>query len=150
MSAADITNLILIIGAVGFAAWGTYRGAIRQIGWIAAFLCAFFAAKLFGAGLAEALSISLTVSYIILFIFTFIVITLVFRVLKFTAHLLLMGPIDRAAGLLIGLFKWVFFASLALNILYLCNPRWPIFGASMAVRAMRFAPWLFGQVTSNL
>ncbi|MDE7388360.1 MAG: CvpA family protein [Muribaculaceae bacterium] len=150
MSAADVTNIVLIIGAVGFGAWGIYRGLIRQIGWIAAFLCAFFAAKLFGPGLASAISIGLTLSYILLFIFTFIVITLVFRVLRFTAHLLLLGPIDRAAGMLAGLFKWVFFASLTLNLLHMCNPRWPIFGASLAAKAMRFAPWLFGQVTANL
>lgn len=144
MTAQNVTDIIMIAGAVGFAGWGAWRGAIRQVGWLAAFLCSFFVAKLCGPGLASAIGISLIISYIALFVTAFIVVTLVFRVLRFTVHLLLMGPLDRVAGLLVGLFKWVFFASLALNILFMCNPRWPIFGSVLASRAMRLVPWLFG------
>ncbi len=150
MTAQNITDIVMITGAVGFGAWGAWRGAIRQIGWIAAFLCAFFLARMFGPQCASALGVSLIIAYIALFVAAFILVTMVFRVLKFTAHLLLMGPLDRAAGLLIGLFKWIFFASLALNILYMCNSHWPIFSSMLAARAMRFVPWLFGVASGYL
>ncbi|MDE5912720.1 MAG: CvpA family protein [Muribaculaceae bacterium] len=144
MTPQNITDIIMIIGAVGFACWGAWRGAIRQIGWLAAFLCSFFVAKICGPGLASALGISLIISYIALFVMAFIVVSLIFRLLRFTVHLLLMGPLDRAAGLVAGIFKWLLFASLLLNILFMCNPRWPIFGSVLASRAMHLVPWLFG------
>lgn len=144
MTPQNITDIIMIVGAIGFGCWGAWRGAIRQIGWLAAFLCAFFVSRLCGQWLASTLGVSLIISYIALFIMAFIVVTLIFRLLRLTVHLLLMGPIDRAAGLVAGVFKWVLFASLLLNILFMCNPRWPIFGSALAARAMRLVPWLFG------
>ncbi len=150
MTAQNVTDIMLLGGAVAFGAWGIYRGAIRQIGWIVAFLCAFFVARTFGAQCASFLNISLIITYILLFILAFVLVTLIFRALRFTAHLLLMGPIDRTAGLIVGLFKWIFLASLVLNILYMCNPRWPIFASATASWTIRFVPRLFGAATGYL
>lgn len=146
----NVTDIILIVSAVGFAGWGIYRGAIRQIGWIAAFLCSFFMARMFGQRCAEAMDIDVIIAYIAVFIAVFIIVSILFRVLKFTAHLLLMGPLDRAAGMLVALFKWGFCASLLLNIFYLCNPHWPIFSSVLASHTMKFAPKIFGLATGYL
>lgn len=147
MTPEQMTDIVLLGGAVVFGAYGLMRGAIRQVGSVAAFIGAFICCRAFGASVAESLGWSQAVAMTVVFVVAFVTITLISRVLKLTAHLLLMGPVDRALGMVVGVFKWVFGASLILNILYFCNSGWPIFQSAIAEKVMRVAPCLFGMAT---
>lgn len=147
MTPEQITDIVLLAGTVVFGAYGMMRGAIRQLGSVGAFIGAFICCRAFGGSVAETFHWSQAVAFTVVFVVAFVTINLISRVLKLTAHLLLMGPVDRALGMVVGAFKWVFGASLILNILYYCNSGWPIFHSAIAEKVMRVAPSLFGMAT---
>ena len=99
MSAQQIADIVILGGAVAFGVYGMWRGAIRQLGSVAAFLCAFLMARLFGLDMADWLGgVNPMIGYTLVFALVFIGISLIASVLKFTANLLMLGAVDRLAA----------------------------------------------------
>lgn len=146
MNSANICDIILIVGAVGFGVYGAWRGVLHQLGSVLAFLLGFLGARMFGSQMAAALNLNAVLSYIIVFMIVYIGVTVIFKVLRFTAKMLLMGPLDRFCGLLVGALKWFLFASIVLNLLYMIEPSWPIFHSKLTAWTIRFVPWLLGNI----
>lgn len=137
-------TVILIGGTIGMAIYGAYRGAIRQIGSVAAFLLGFLAAKLFAPGITRLFEWPQMLSYVLVFITVYITIVFLARIMKLTVKMLLLGPLDRLFGALIGAAKWMLFASLLINLIW-AGGFYPLcFQTSTAHWIGRFAPKLFG------
>ena len=82
MSAQQIADIVILGGAVAFGVYGMWRGAIRQLGSVAAFLCAFLMARLFGLDMADWLGgVNPMIGYTLVFALVFIGISLIASVL---------------------------------------------------------------------
>lgn len=124
--------------------YGAWRGGIRQLGSVAAFLLGFLAAKIFAPQVTGLFQWPSAVSYALVFSAVFVVVTILARVLKLTVKMLLLGPIDRLLGLLIGAAKWLLFASLTLNLLWLLGIESSTLHTPVCQWVGRFAETLFG------
>lgn len=124
--------------------WGAWRGGIHQLGSVAAFLLGFLAAKLFAPQVTDLFQWSSAVSYALIFSAVFVGVTILARVLKLTVKMLLLGPIDRLLGLLIGAAKWLLFASLTINLLWLIGVESPALHTQVCTWTAGFASRLFG------
>lgn len=144
MNAPTIINVILIGGTIAMAIYGAYRGAIRQVGSVAAFLLAFFASRLFAGQITELFAWPPMISYVLVFATVFICVTILARILRLTVKMLLLGPIDRLAGLLIGAAKWMLLTSLLLNLIWSCGSHPDCLDIPAARWIGSFAPKLFG------
>lgn len=83
MSAQQIADIVILGGAVAFGVYGMWRGAIRQLGSVAAFLCAFLMARLFGLDMADWLGgVNPMIGYTLVFALVFIGISLIASVLN--------------------------------------------------------------------
>ena len=150
MNAATIMTVILVGGTIGMAIYGAYRGAIRQIGSVAAFLLGFLAAKLFSGRITALFEWPQMLSYVLVFVAVFIAVVFLARILRFTVKMLLLGPIDRLIGLLIGAAKWMLFASLFINLVWACGFHPDCLNVPAAHWIGRFAPKLFGLAANYL
>ena len=149
MTHAQVAELVLICGTIGFGLYGGWRGAIRQLSSVAAFLVAFLAARLFGPQLAAKASIPGFLSYALIFAAFFVGVCVLAKVLRLTVKLLLLGPVDRMLGLLIGALKWIALSSLILNTLEICGMQGDWMQTPIAERFMAFMPWLFGLMSQS-
>lgn len=139
-----IVTIILILGTIGMAIYGAYRGAIHQIGSVAAFLLGFLAAKLFAGGITRLFEWPQMLSYVIVFVAVYAFVLFLARIMKLTVKMLLLGPLDRLFGLLIGAAKWMLFASLIINLIWACGFYPECFQTPAAHWIGRFAPKIFG------
>lgn len=144
MNAPTIVNVILIGGTIAMAIYGAYRGAIRQIGSVAAFLLGFLAARLFAGKVTELFQWPSMLSYALIFSAVFVCVVILARVLRLTVKMLLLGPIDRLCGLLIGAAKWLLLMSLLINLIWMCDVRPSWLAIKSAHWVGEFAPRLFG------
>lgn len=150
MNAITIVNVILIGGLVIMAVYGAWRGCIRQIGSVAGFLLGFLAARLFAPTVTQTFEWPGFLSYALVFSAVFVAVEILARVLRLTVKMLLLGPIDRLLGLLVGAAKWLLFASLLINLIWVCgfSPEW--LQTPVAAKVGRFAPKLFGLASNYL
>lgn len=144
MNAQTLVTVILIGGTIAMAIYGAYRGSIRQIGSVAAFLLAFLAARLFSGHITSLFECPPMLSYVLVFAAVFIAVAFLARVLRLTVKMLLLGPIDRLFGLLIGAAKWMLLTSLLLNLIWACGVHPECLQVPAAQWIGRFAPKLFG------
>ena len=143
MTVTQIVSIILIGGTIAMAIYGGYRGAIRQIGTVAAFLLGFLASKLFAGQLTAIFEWHPMISYALIFTAVFITVMILARILRFTVKMLLLGPVDRLLGLLIGAAEWMLFASLVINLIWALDFHPDCFSSPTAQWIGRFAPKLF-------
>lgn len=143
MTVTQIVSIILIGGTIAMAIYGGYRGAIRQIGTVAAFLLGFLASKLFAGRLTAIFEWHPMISYALIFTAVFITVMILARILRFTVKMLLLGPVDRLLGLLIGAAEWMLFASLVINLIWALDFHPDCFSSPTAQWIGRFAPKLF-------
>lgn len=137
-------SVILIAGTIAMAIYGAYRGAIRQVGSVAAFLLGFLAAKLFSGRITELFEWPQMLSYVLVFVAVYIFVIFLARIMRLTVKVLLLGPLDRLFGLLIGAAKWMLFASLLINLIWACGFYPESFQTATAQWIARFAPKIFG------
>lgn len=147
MDIPTIINLLLLGGTIGMGIYGAYVGGIRQIGSVAGFLFGYLGAKLFSPSITDLFHWPPFLSYILVFCTIFICVVILARVLKLTIKMLMLGPVDRLLGLLIGCAKWLLGASLVINFIWMCgfHPVWLAGRIPMWVGA--FATRLFGIVS---
>lgn len=144
MNAPEVVSLILMVGTVGFAAYGAWRGCIRQLGSVAAFLFGFMGARLFAPQLASALQLPPMLCYVVVFALIFLFVVMLARLLHLTVKMLLLGPIDRLLGAIIGAAKWLLLTSLLINLFIMCAPGTELFTAPVSQWVAKFAMRLFG------
>lgn len=146
MSVIDLL-ILAIVAAACFQ--GLRRGLIGQIGSIAAIVVAIIGCRMFGDLLQGCFSadhpeLARLLSNAVVYVVLYVAVMLVARVLKFAVHAVMLGALDRIAGVAFALFKWVVGLSVALNALFAiapsARPRNSI--ATDAVTAV--APWLWG------
>lgn len=150
MSTPEIVNLTLIGGTIAFAAYGAWKGFIPQLGSVAAFLLGFLGAKLFAPGVATQLELPLMLCYVIMFAIIFVLTTMLCKVLHLTIKMLLLGPVDRLLGAVIGAAKWLLLTSLLINLFLLCSPESTAFSAPFPQWVGGFAMRLFGLAQSYI
>jgi uncharacterized membrane protein required for colicin V production len=136
--------MILLGGAVGCGIYGGWRGAIRQVASVAAFLLAFLGTRVLADYAANLVDCSKLGAYIIVFCVIYIGVNVAVKMLRLTVKLLLLAPVDAALGALIGACKWLLGCSLILNLLHLTDPQMSIFAEPAVDKILSFAPWLFG------
>ncbi len=144
MNFSVIVSIVLILGTIGFAIYGGYRGAIRQVGSVAAFLLGFLGAKLFSPGITRLFEWPQMLSYVIVFVAVYAFVLFLARIMHLTVKMLLLGPLDRLFGALIGAAKWMLFASLLINLIWACGFFPDCFQTPTAHWIGRFAPRIFG------
>lgn len=144
MTTPETISLVLIAGTVGFAVYGAWRGCIRQIGSVAAFLFGFLGARIFAPAIALKLQLPQLLCYVVVFALVFIVVMLLARALHLTVKFLLMGPVDRLLGAIIGAAKWLLLTSLLINLFLMCVPDSTLFATPVAQWVAKFATRIFG------
>ncbi len=144
MDSVTVLNVVLIGGTLAMGIYGAYRGGIHQIGSVAAFLLAFFVARVVGGSVAEAVKCPSMVCYAVIFATVFVATTVATRILRLTVKLLLMGPIDRLLGMLIGAAKWVLICSFVLNLAIFAGLHGAALSTPFAKWVVAFLPHLFG------
>ncbi|MCH5347291.1 MAG: CvpA family protein [Muribaculaceae bacterium] len=171
MSFIDILILIVFIAAV---CYGLKLGLIRQLGSIAGLILGLIAARLFGDAVADIYGAFVPESFgtesvrlytcsilgrVTVLVLVYAIVVLVARGLKKVFHSLLLGPVDRALGVVLALVQWFLGLSLVLNIFAALFPSVALsehsqLAGGLALQAVmavaptlfggHFAPWLIG------
>lgn len=144
MTNAQIIGWVLIFGTIAYAAYGAWRGAVRQAASVLAFLIGFLGARLFAPSLASGLQLPSFFCFALVYALFFTGVMILARVLRLTVKMLLLGPLDRIAGAIVGAIKWLLLTSLLINLLILCAPDTTLFSAPVSRWVADFAPRLFG------
>jgi membrane protein required for colicin V production len=135
--------------------WGVWRGLVREVISVAAWVLAFLAANLFAGPLGEELpgvlptpEIRVLVAFIAVFVATLAVCTLVGLLLSRLAKVAGLGGLDRVLGGVFGLVRAMLIL-LAFTLLagLTALPRQPVWrnsvwGEPLAQAALALRPWL--------
>lgn len=144
MTTPEIVNITLIGGTVLFAAYGAWKGFITQLGSVAAFLIGFLGAKMFSPTVALQLNLPQMLCYVVIFAIIFMIVMMLTKVLHLTIKMLLLEPVNRLLGAIIGAAKWLLITSLLINLYLLCVPDSTAFSSIYARWVTKFAMHLFG------
>lgn len=150
MTLSAWVGVTLIVGTIGFAIYGGWRGAIRQIGSVAGFLFGYLAAQLFAPGVAQQLALPTFAVYCLVFALVYVLVMVLCRVLKLTVKMLLLGAFDRMLGAIIGVAKWLVLTSLLLNLFIICGVPDEMFSGRVTQWVIAFLPRLFGLAQNYL
>lgn len=170
-----VFTVILAIVLVAAAIVGWHKGAIAQIGSIAAVVGALIVCRSFGPmvvpmvsgwlGVDEAgqsawsdYSASL-LAYAAVFMIAWLLVWMLTRMIRNAIHLVHLGVIDRLGGSIFLVAKWVLVGSILLNLLKVVQPDAAVFAHTAASQpwqaplvdaVLAFAPWLWGWLGINL
>lgn len=140
-----VVALLIIIGAIAFAIYGFDAGIIRQLGSVAACIIGFVGGRLFAPRLAMILGIDEFICAAIIFLLLFTTTMMLVKVLRVTISMILLGPIDKMLGAIMGVLKWLVLTSLLLNLLIAENPSAaPALSAAPTQWTIGFLPRIFG------
>lgn len=167
--------VILAIVLVAAAIVGWNKGAIAQIGSIAAVVGALIVCRSFGPmavplvagwlgvdepGQSAWSDYSATLlAYAGIFMIAWLLVWMLTRMLRQAIHLVHLGVIDRLGGSVFLVAKWVLVGSILLNLLKIVQPDAAVFAhaagsppwqAPLVDAVMAFAPWLWGCLGINL
>lgn len=144
MTTQGIINWVLLLGTLGYAIYGGWRGAISQAASVVAFLIGFLGARLFAPSVAEQLQLPPFACFAIVYVLCFLGVKLIAKALHLSVKLLLLGWLNRLLGAVIGAIKWLLLTSLVINLLLMCAPDSTLFTARFSQWTAAFAPRLFG------
>jgi len=152
MTWLDYAALALLAASI---LWGVWRGLVREVISVAAWVLAFLAANLFAGPLGEQLpkalptpEIRVLVAFIAVFVATLAVGTLFGLLLSRLAKVAGLGGLDRALGGVFGLARaLVILLAFALLAGLTALPRQPVWrnsvcGEPLAQAALALRPWL--------
>lgn len=167
-----VFTVILAILLAAAAVVGWHKGAIKQIGSIAAVVGALIVCRSFGhlvvplvagwLGVDEAGQSAwsdysaTTLAYAALFMVSWLIVWLLTRMLHEAINLVHLGIINRIGGAAFLVAKWALVASVILNLLRVVQPDAALFSASQGWQAwllgmvIDFAPWLWGYLGIHL
>ena len=152
MTWLDYMILMLLVASV---LWGIWRGLVREVISVAAWVLAFLGANLFSAPLGEMLpealptpEIRVLVAFILVFIAILAVCTLLGRMLSKLVKVAGLGELDRSLGGVFGLARALLIA-LAIAVIagLTALPRQPAWrnslsGPLLVQAVLAFKPWL--------
>ena len=162
MNRLDILLIVVFVAAV---VTGFRRGLIGQIGAVAAVVIGLIGCRLFGDSVSgmfcsfvpASMQGTVMQQFIPTALANALIYTVVYYLVKFlagslrmVAKLMLMGPLDRALGIVFSLFKWGLGLSVGLNAWMALFPtsnavRNSTLGGGVAVETvMELAPWAWG------
>jgi membrane protein required for colicin V production len=160
MTGLDYAVLVVLLASV---LWGVWRGFVREVISLAAWVLAFLGANLFAGPLGELLPKALStpeIRVLIAFIAVFIVIlaicALLARLLSRLVKVAGLGELDRTLGGVFGLARaLLILLAFALLAGLTALPRQPLWrdsvsGAPLAQAALALKPWLPGTFASRL
>lgn len=118
----DILDLLLLGGAVCYAVYGLSAGIIRQLGSVAGLAVGYLASRFCSEPVSQSLGLSPLICSIGIFVLCYVGVNVIAKVLRKTARMVLLGPIDRILGALFGVLNWLVITSLLLNLFMFCKP----------------------------
>ena len=152
MTWLDYALLGVLLISIG---WGVWRGLVREMMSLAAWIIAFLAANLFAAPFAEVMPASITrpelrslASFVALFLMTLVATTLAGILLSKLVRSIGLGNLDRLLGALFGLLRALLVVLVvAIAAGFTPLPRSAVWresltGAQLAAVASGFKPWL--------
>lgn len=124
------TDIVLLVLAVAACALGAWRGAVRQIGVVLAFVLALLVCRGFGTQVARIVLPPSVASdagmqwavYVVLFVLVFVAVVLLARLVHASFSVARMGLLDRIAGALMQLAIWLIAGSVLLNVYFAAVP----------------------------
>lgn len=146
----SVTDIVILAICALAAAWGCWRGFIRQLGSFVAILLGIVACQLFGPKVAASLGWQLWITDVVLFLIVYIAVILLSRLIHSASKALLLGPVNRAAGALLGIVKALILASIVLNVWLAFEPKSDIRRGVVTPTVCRIAPKLFGYVAGYI
>jgi membrane protein required for colicin V production len=160
MTGLDYAVLVVLLASV---LWGIWRGFMREVISVAAWVLAFLGANLFAGPLGELLpsalptpEIRVLVAFIAVFIAILAICALLARLLSKLVKVVGLGELDRTLGGVFGLTRaLLILLAFALLAGLTALPRQPLWrnsvsGAPMAQAALALKPWLPGTFASRL
>jgi len=160
MTGLDYAVLVVLLASV---LWGIWRGFMREVISVAAWVLAFLGANLFAGPLGELLpnalptpEIRVLVAFIAVFIAILAICALLARLLSKLVKVAGLGELDRTLGGVFGLARaLLILLAFALLAGLTALPRQPLWrnsvsGSPMAQAALALKPWLPGTFASRL
>lgn len=161
MSYIEIIFLIILIASL---IMGFRKGLITQLGDIVGLIAAILVCRVFGAQAAQIGRMIMgshvddaighymvgCIGYLVLFIIVWVGVKILFKLLKMTANVLLLGPVDRVTGALFMAAKCFIAVSVLLNIWICISKDTSIITgagehtASLVKFVVDLTPWLVG------
>jgi membrane protein required for colicin V production len=148
----DYAALTIVVASV---LWGIWRGLVREVISIAAWVLAFLGANLFAGPLGDALpkalptpEIRVAVAFVVVFIAILAVCALVSRMLSKLVHVAGLGELDRSLGGLFGVARaLLILLAFALVAGLSALPRQPVWrdsitGPLLAQAVLAIKPWV--------
>lgn len=152
MTWLDYAALTIVVASV---LWGIWRGLVREVISIAAWVLAFLGANLFAGPLGDALpkalptpEIRVAVAFVVVFIAILAVCALVSRMLSKLVHVAGLGELDRSLGGLFGVARaLLILLAFALVAGLSALPRQPVWrdsitGPLLAQAVLAIKPWV--------
>ncbi|MDE6485030.1 MAG: CvpA family protein [Duncaniella sp.] len=153
----ELLDVVLIVMAVAGAVTGWLKGFIGQIGALAGIVAGVLACRCagdrFAAWLGPMISpegadsiVTVAGCNIVLFLVVYIAVVVTGRLLKALVNIALLGPLDRVAGAVFGVFKWWFLAGVVLALWASVSPGSAVATSdgTLAAAVRDGALWLIG------
>lgn len=160
MTGLDYAVLVVLLASL---LWGVWRGFVREVISLAAWVLAFLGANLFAGPLGELLpkalptpEIRVLIAFIAVFIVILAICALLARLLSKLVKVAGLGELDRTLGGVFGLARaLLILLAFALLAGLTALPRQPLWrdsvsGAPLAQAALALKPWLPGTFASRL
>ena len=139
-----IISVIILTGALIAAGVGLYVGIIKQLSSVLALVLGVLAGRFFGATVALELGLHVFVGSAIVAVGVYLAVMILTKILRKTAHFLLLGPLDRTLGAIVSVICWLAFASLLLNLYVLSVPETTLLDSAFTQWTLDFLPMLIG------
>lgn len=145
----SVIDLLILAAVVGAVIQGLRRGLIGQVGSIAAIVIALIGCRMFGGVLSGLFpeshpALADILSNAVVYVVLYLGVLFVARALKFAVHAVLLGPIDRLAGVVFAVAKWVVGLSVLLNAVFAIAPSAKPAESPATDAVTAVAPWLWG------
>lgn len=153
----------ILAGLVVSVAWGAWRGLVREVISVAAWVLAFLGANYFGSPLAEVLpdsvptpELRILIGFVAVFVVILAVCTLVGQFLRKLVKFAGLGELDHVLGGMFGVARaLVILLAFAIVAGLTALPRQPLWrdsvcGPPMGRAALALRPWLPAALTQRL
>lgn len=153
-------EIFLVILTAGAALLGYRSGLVKQIGSLVGIIVAIIACRIFGPQLADYWTgsaqgasdqaVYYILAYAVVAIVAYLAVLLVARLVRGIIHGICLAFVDRLAGAVFKVFKWLLVCSLAYNIWVAFRPRSaPAQEDVWAERLLSLAPTVIGSETAQ-
>lgn len=153
----------ILVGLVVSVAWGAWRGLVREVISVAAWVLAFLGANYFGTPLAQVLpdsvptpELRILIGFVAVFVVILAVCTLVGQFLRKLVKIAGLGELDHVLGGMFGVARaLVILLAFAIVAGLTALPRQPLWrdsvcGPPMGRAALALRPWLPAALTQRL